>query len=338
MRTVSKSETCGRSGPKPQQLRLGWPGRDRRLSRWAALADAAEAAAVTGDLGLRGAGELALAAQGVRFPNPATRAVLATLTGWLLRYLAASGAENWSDVTPEMVEGWCGAAVFWRGRWTTPAASTVRNRQWAATVVCDALEAAGVEVDPALRPGREPRPATARRSRPLTPAELDLVRAFADRGLGGSRRSVMVALAEAGGSAPEIAAVVGADVDLGAGTVRFGRRINPLTGWGGAALGKFFAVNGDPGPGDRLCADAGAPDARAAHSVRARMCEAIADAGLGPATGVTAASVRLTTAAGVLARDGIEAAARFLGSSLDAAAAALGHDWNRPDAAGGRGG
>ena len=46
--------------------------------------------------------------------------------------------------------------------------------------------------------------------------------------------------------------------------------------------------------------------------------------------GVSARSIRLTTAREVLRTDGIEAAARFLGSpSLDSTAAALNHDWGR---------
>ena len=288
---------------------------------------------MTGELSLEEARELAGAAVGVRFASPATRRKLATLTGWLFRYLAAAGAGDWSDVTPEMAQGWCRAAARHRGRWVSPAPSTVRNRQWALTVVCDALEAAGAGVDPALRPGRAPRPATARRSRPLTAAERDLVRAFADRGLVGSRRSAMVALAEAGASPAEIAAARACDVDLAAGTVRLGvdrSRVNPLTGWGAEAIRRVLSVNGiDPADGARLCVTGSVGIDRGAQSAATRLCDAIRDAGLAGAEGVTAGSIRLTAAAGVLARGGIEAAARFLGaSSLDSAAAALGHDWN----------
>lgn len=308
------------------------------------LAARFEAAAVTGDLSLAEARELAGAAAAVRFPNPATRRKLATLTGWLFRYLDAAGAKDWSEVTPEMAEGWCRAAARHRGRWVSPAPSTVRNRQWALTVVCDALEAAGAGVDPALRPGREPRPPAPRRSRPLTAAERDLVRAFADRGLVGSRRSAMVALAEAGASAAEIASVRACDVDLEAGTVRLGAgrdrsRVNPLTGWGAEAVRRVLVVNRiDPADGARLCVTDAVGADRGAQSVATRLCDAIRDAGLAGAEGVTAGSIRLTAAAGVLARGGIEAAARFLGaSSLDSAAAALGHDWNHSDDGGGGG-
>lgn len=309
------------------------------------LAARFEAAAVTGDLSLAEARDLAGAAAAVRFPNPATRRKLATLTGWLFRYLDAAGAKDWSEVTPGMAEGWCRAAARHRGRWVSPAPSTVRNRQWALTVVCDALKAAGAGVDPALRPVREPRPPAPRRSRPLTAAERDLVRAFADRGRVGSRRSAMVALAEAGASAAEIASVRACDADREAGTVRLGAgqdrsRVNPLTGWGAEAVRRVLAVN-DIAPADRLCVTGPVGADRGAQSAATRLCDAIRDAGLAGAEGVTAGSIRLTAAAGVLARDGIEAAARFLGaSSLDAAAAALGHDWNHneDDGEGGGGG
>ena len=341
MRTIPPDQTARPARAlqrrRVRQLRLGFGRRlPSRWRRWAVLAGRFEAAAVTGELGLDEARELAGAAAGVRFASPATRRKLATLTGWLFRYLAAAGAQRWSDVTTEMTRGWCCAAARHRGRWVSPAPSTVRNRQWALTVVCDALEAAGAEVDPALRPGREPRPGTARRSRPLTPAEVDLVRAFADRGLVGSRRSAMVALAEAGASPAEIAAAAAADVDLAAATVRLGvdpdrARVNPLTGWGAEAIRRVLSVN-DISPADRLCVTGTVGPRQGAQSVATRLCDAIRDAGLSSTPGVTAGSIRLTAAAEVLARGGIEAAARFLGSaSLDAAAAALGHDWNHYD-------
>lgn len=335
MRTIppTRTDMPGRAG-HPQQLRLRLRLPRRRWRRWAVSAGRVEDAAVTGDLGLAEARALAGASAGVRFPNPATRRKLETLTGRLFRYLATAGAETWAEVTPEMAHQWCAAAAFRRGRWAAPAASTVRNRQWALTVVCDALEAAGAEIDPALRPGREPRPATARRSRPLTPAEHGLVRAFADRGLVGSRRSAMVALAEAGANPAEIAVARVCDVDLEAETVRLNPdrpRVNALTGWGARAIRRVLSVNGiDPDDDARLCVTGRIGPRQGAQSVATRLCDAIRDAGLAATPGVTGGSVRLTTAADILARDGIEAAARFLGAkSLDAAAAALGHHWDQ---------
>ena len=298
---------------------------------------------MTGDLSLDEAKDLAGAAAAVRFANPATRRKLATLTGWLFRYLATAGAKRWSDVTPEMTRGWCAAAARRRDRWTTPAPSTVRNRQWALAVVCDALEAAGAEIDPALRPGREPRPPAPRLSRPLTPAERELVRAYADRGMVGSRRSAMVALAEAGASPAEIALARVCDINLAAGTVRLGAdrpRVNPLTGWGSEAIRRVLVVSGiDPAAHTRLCVTDRIGPRQGAQSAATRLCDVIRDAGLAGTEAVTGGSIRLTAAAEVLAQDGIEAAARFLGArSLDAAAAALGHDWDHDDRGGNDGG
>ena len=340
MRTIPPDQTGGRrktGNPQMRQLRLVFGRRLwSRWRRWAETAGRFEAAAMTGELSLDEARDLAGAAAAVRFANPATRRKLTTLTGWLFRYLATAGAKRWADVTPEMTRGWCSAAARRRSRWTAPAPSTVRNRQWALTVVCDTLEAAGAEVDPALRPGREPRPGTARRSRPLTGPELDLVRAYADRGLVGSRRSAMVALAEAGASPAEIALVRACDVDLAAGTVRLGvdrARVNALTGWGAEAIRRVLVVNGiDPAGDTRLCVTDRIGPRQGAQSAATRLCDVIRDAGLAEAEAVTGGSVRLTTAAEVLARAGIEAAARFLGArSLDAAAASLGHDWDHTD-------
>ena len=53
------------------------------------------------------------------------------------------------------------------------------------------------------------------------------------------------------------------------------------------------------------------------------------DAGLGRVPGVTAKSIRLGVAQQVLHSDGLEAAARFLGSrSLDGTAASLRYEWS----------
>ena len=95
----------------------------------------------------------------------------------------------------------------------------------------------------------------------------------------------------------------------------------------------------DPAGDTRLCVTDRVSPRQGAQSAATRLCDVIRDAGLAEAEGVTAGSIRLTTAAEVLAADGIEAAARLLGArSLDVAAAALGHDWDQPHSAGFRGG
>ena len=61
-----------------------------------------------------------------------------------------------------------------------------------------------------------------------------------------------------------------------------------------------------------------------------RLGEVLRDAGLKGTPGVTARSLRLTTAKQILDTDGLAAAAHFLGSpSLDNTAKALDFDWRR---------
>ena len=77
-----------------------------------------------------------------------------------------------------------------------------------------------------------------------------------------------------------------------------------------------------------VCVSARTSSSRAAHAVTVRLGQVLRDAGIAGRPGVTARSIRLTTANRILQTDGIEAAARFLGSpSLDSTADALGYQW-----------
>ena len=79
-----------------------------------------------------------------------------------------------------------------------------------------------------------------------------------------------------------------------------------------------------------LCVSEDLSVERAAHCVTVRLGDVLRDAGLRRTPGVTARSLRLTTAAEVFEESGLIAAARFLGSlSLDSTAAALNFDWRR---------
>ena len=208
--------------------------------------------------------------------------------------------------------------------------ATVRNRRWVAGVVLERARSLGVDVDPAvlLGPPLGATPAT-KSSRPLTEDELRHIRAFADVGLDGSMRSVIVALAEAGASAPEIAAVTPEDIDLDAGTVRLrgpANRINRLPDWSRETIALHLATRLDaPTPSAPLCVNPDLPSERAEHSITNRLRQVIVDAGLGRTEGVTATSIALTTAKQILEADGLVAAADFLGKdSFDRAAAPLG--------------
>lgn len=208
--------------------------------------------------------------------------------------------------------------------------STVRNRRWIAGVVLERARSLGVDIDPAalLGPPLGGTPAT-KSSRPLTEDELDDIENVSDVGLDGSMRSVIVALAEAGASAPEIAAVTPEDIDLDAGTVRLrgpADRINTLPGWSRETIALHLATRLDPPtPGAPLCVNADLPPERAEHSITNRLHQVIVDAGHAHTDGVTATSISLTTAKQILETDGLIAATDFLGkASLDRTAASLG--------------
>lgn len=267
--------------------------------------------------------------------NPRTADKVAADAQRLLDYLQARGVEQWSDVTPDMVSHWCWVASVDRsGIYRRTAQSTARNRQWVATAVFDVLSDLGAPVNPADLVGdRIPRLGGAPGSRPLTSEEAGRVREHADSGLVGSRRSLLVVFSFAGGTATEVARVRMGDINLQAATVTFAglaSRVNPLDNWGVSRIARFVR-NRPPVPSDHLiCVTGRVRPERAAHSVTVRLRHVLRDAGLSGREGVSARSIRLTTARQLLDSNGIEAAARFLGSpSLDNTAASLGHQWRK---------
>ena len=294
--------------------------------------------AVTGERALWLWGPLAVEAVRARYAqNARTAEKAAAETARLFRYLEARGAVVWSDVTAGLVLEWCWSARRGRsGRHRRTAQSTARNRQWTASAAFGEAARLGAPINPAALVGeRIPRPDSVVSARPLTDAEADLVRVFADAGLVASRRSLLVAFAFAGGTATEIAAVRMQDVDADAATVVFtagGSRVGSLDAWGVETVSRFLRNRPLVDGGEMLCVTAGSDVSRGAHSVTVRLGQVLDDAGLSGRPGVTARSIRLTSARRVLEADGIEAAARFLGSpSLDSTAAALRHDWRADD-------
>ena len=251
----------------------------------------------------------------------------------LFRFLAASGIFRWPDVTPESVEAWFWAARRYRyGRHRRTADSTARNRRWVARLIFEEAASLGAPIDPtALIGERIPRPTDFVSARPLTDTEAELSRVFSDPGLVATRRSVIVAVSYAGATATEASNVRLADIDLQAGTVAFSgpaARIGPLDAWGVETVDRFLRNNPPVADDDVLCVKPSTDPARAAHSVTVRLGHVLKDAGLAGRAGVTARSIRLTTARRILETEGIEAAARFLGSpSLDNTARALHHNW-----------
>lgn len=291
---------------------------------------------VSGDMSLDEWEPLVIEALRGRYPNGRTAQKAVKEAKALFRFLRARGAGRLGDVTPELVSEWLWAARHHRGSHRPPAQSTVKNRQWAARSAFEAAEFLGAPIDPQALIG-EPvaRPSKFMSARPLTGEEAQHLRANADADLLSSG-SLLVALALAGGSATEIAAVRLRDLNLDTAEVAFGgesARVNPLGEWSARVI-RLWLLN-QPNPlndDDLLCVGEGLSADQAAHSVTVRLSRLLRDVGLAGRSGVTARSIRLTTAREVLEAEGIEAAALFLGSvSLDTTVTSLRHNWRCRD-------
>jgi len=245
------------------------------------------------------------------------------------RHLEAYGIEFIDEVTEQVV-----LDFLWSGRWrhgsiidvSSTTASTCRSMTIAFFNVLISL---GVwEHVPPVGPAIQ-RDCTDG-SVPLTPAQLLRVEQAVSGSLFTGRASFLVALSQAGGDAGEVAATTWGDINLDDGTVTFNLdspRTNPLTPWGievlSAASRKGFE------PRHRLCVHNTTSIRSGAQSVTVGLSNLLRDAGLGRVPGVTARSIRLGVAQQVLYTNGLEAAARFLGSrSLDGTAASLRYEWS----------
>ncbi|MFM7245326.1 MAG: hypothetical protein ACKO40_14300, partial [Planctomycetaceae bacterium] len=164
-------------------------------------------------------------------------------------------------------------------------------------------------------------------TRPLTRAEMHRVRIHSYEWLVPTRRPLVIALAEAGGSAAEIAAVELNDLDLDAGSVDFrgaAARRNRIPRDALAALRAALSEGAAIGPrllvvGDTLDAN------RAKRSVTQELSDTIRDAGLSRTAQVSGRSIRLHHALDVFHTNGIGAAVRFLGGqSVDTTMRSLG--------------
>ena len=250
----------------------------------------------------------------------------------LFRYLGARGVLRWDEVTAEIVVDWCWAARRnhkTEGVHRGAAQTTARNRLWIVKAVLKEAKARGAQLDPQELIGvRIKRPTEIESTRPLTDDEAEQVRIYANASHAISRRSLMVAFAFAGGTNSEVAAVRMCDVDTAAATVAFSgkaARIRTLDEWGAETVQRFLRNHPHIERDELLCI---AQSSDPAHSVAVRMGGVLDDAGLRGLPGVSARSIRLTTARKIFDSDGIEAAARFLGSpSLDGTADALGYRW-----------
>ena len=252
---------------------------------------------------------------------------------WLFGFLALCGVTWWCEVTAELTLRWCWAGVRGSdGTWRDPSVSTARNRQWVAKTVFAIAAELGAQIDPHTAAGpkieREP---PAARAGPVTDSEFRRIRGNADPGGWPSRRSMAVALHSSGASAIEAGDVRRQDIDLEARTVKFAgpaARVCALDEWSARAIARYLRAHPDTAPDERLCVAAITSPEFAAQTISTQLCSVINQAGFADRPDISGRSIRLTAARQVLERDGIEAAARFLGAaSLDNTAEAIGYDW-----------
>ena len=201
-----RTEPRARPGTE-HQLRLFDLQKPVGVSVWVRLVQTASELVMSGSLRLEQRQPVVFEAVAERYQNARTAEKVTVEVARLFRFLAAYGAECWSDVTSALVLEWCWAAYRHRSgvhRRTAPARA--RNRQWAALIVFREAAALGVPIDPeALVGERIPRPKKVESTRPLTEDELAAAKVYADAGLGLSRRPLLLVLALAGGTASEIA-------------------------------------------------------------------------------------------------------------------------------------
>lgn len=268
--------------------------------------------------------------------DPATRTgkKIASHVRWMLNFLMALGISVWSEVTAEDTRDWYFAETRnLDGTFAAPKENTARNRQWTALIALEVAAKLGALVDPVAVAGPKiQQPAdTDTAARPLDDGEDQRICSFANPGVVPSMRSVVVAVMRSGGSAPDAAGVRVRDVDLDTATIRFSDgRVCALDAWSAQTIGEYLDTHPGVGPDDWLCVKSGTAPQRAVESVTAQVWKVVSEAGFGRCPGVSGRSLRLTAARRAFERDGIEAAARLLGSaSLDGTARAIGHAWQQ---------
>lgn len=270
--------------------------------------------------------------------NQLTRRKLTSYIDDLLSYLTSQGSIDLTDITDDQIIDWCDASSMHRttGAIYDPAATTRRNRRWAARIALLIAQLLGVPIDAhSLTRGTVMVDDGKRKTRLLTDKQMRAVESHANPGVLPSYRSVIVALMRCGATPTECAAVTLGDVDLATGTVALGTnstaRVNRMCGWAHATISRRLRLRPPSSPAERLCVRPSTAPESAGTSIRNQLSHLMRQAGLAHIDGVSGTSIRYTAARLVFETHGIEAAARFLGTgSLDTAAAAVGHDWKTP--------
>ena len=262
---------------------------------------------------------------------------LGTKVSKLISHLGECGLTQWHQVTGDHTLAWCWSPVRTPTGFKPPATNYARSRQTIARAAYREAAKLGARIDPdvaagAVIPADDPDAAT----RLLTDDELQRVR---DRAAAISRRRtarapIVIAALVSGGSLEDAAALRARDVDLDAGTVRFrDGRVCALDAWSAQTIAEYLAAN-PAAANARLCVTADTTRDSAVLSVTTRAQRILREAGIASRSGASPRSIPLTAARRVLERDGIVAAARFLGSpSLDSTARVLGHSWRHDPSA-----
>ena len=263
----------------------------------------------------------------------ASRDALALGYTRFVRTLKTCGVSTFDEVTVELVDRFLDAPVRRHGKRIRPTASTVKNRR--STVrsfyqACRSLHLTSNDFAPRRAPVSRPETGW---SRPLDDGEISRCRTHAANRLFGDRGPAVLALCEAGGTFSELALVTIGDLDLEAGTVRFGEsarragRRNHLTPWGAKVLRARVEELGT-GLDTPLVVGRGTRGASAGASLSQATAKILRRAGIA-GDGVAPDSIRAWSAVQVWRSTGqVEAVARWLGSrSLDAAARTIGYAW-----------
>ncbi len=134
-----------------------------------------------------------------------------------VRYASACGVEYLDELRADHVQGYMWAATNARGAIAEAKPRTAVNRQAFVRRFLDVLGALGLWTGGDIVGAPISRGAS-ETSRPLSPEEMRLVEVYSAEGLFIGRRSMLVAFAQAGADASEIASIIPSDVDLVAGT------------------------------------------------------------------------------------------------------------------------
>jgi integrase len=234
------------------------------------------------------------------------------------------------DLIPIVLAEIVAEATERHGRWVEASISKRRFRRSVFSYFFRALQELGlVDANPAARLRLPSRPSTS--TRPLTDTEMQRCEDVAYYGTVPDTRPVALALAQCGAATGEAALVRAHHVDLNAGTIHFPgstytyARVNPMTDWAHRTLGDRVAELHFQDLQDRpLVVGLDVTGESATAMVSTYLRDLLRLARLSDHT-VSPVSIRAWGARKAYDRDGLEAAAAFLGfSSFDRTADVVG--------------